>query len=291
LLKEALAGLSEVKETPLAFELPSNFSFEAAQKSADKHVSSLNENIKHSHGTTTMAFLYNDGVLVAVDSRASMGSYIGSGSVKKVIEISKYLLGTMAGGAADCSYWERNLAFQCRLYELREGKPISTAAASKLLGNTVYYYRNYGLSMGTMICGYDLKGPSIYYMDNDGTRMGGERFAVGSGATYAWGVLDQGWKRDMNREQAIELGKRAIYHATCRDAYSGGTINVYYIEKDGWTKAFSGDTNDLHWGVYAKGDGAAFQTRVTEDGKLVDDKKAAADKSLDDKKEDTAMKA
>lgn len=28
-----------------------------------------------------------------------------SGTVKKVIEINPYLLGTMAGGAADCQYW------------------------------------------------------------------------------------------------------------------------------------------------------------------------------------------
>lgn len=28
-----------------------------------------------------------------------------SGTVKKVIEINKFLLGTMAGGAADCQYW------------------------------------------------------------------------------------------------------------------------------------------------------------------------------------------
>jgi 20S proteasome alpha/beta subunit len=32
--------------------------------------------------------------------------------VKKVIEINPYLLGTMAGGAADCSFWERNLGTQ-----------------------------------------------------------------------------------------------------------------------------------------------------------------------------------
>lgn len=37
-----------------------------------------------------------------------------SQTVKKVIEINPYLLGTMAGGAADCSYWERVLAKQCR---------------------------------------------------------------------------------------------------------------------------------------------------------------------------------
>lgn len=35
-----------------------------------------------------------------------------SGTVKKVIEINKFLLGTMAGGAADCAFWERNLGMQ-----------------------------------------------------------------------------------------------------------------------------------------------------------------------------------
>ena len=57
------------------------------------------------------------GVLLAVDSRATGGMYIGSGSVKKIIEINKFLLGTMAGGAADCTYWERVLSKQCRYYQ------------------------------------------------------------------------------------------------------------------------------------------------------------------------------
>jgi hypothetical protein len=67
--------------------------------------------------------------------------------VKKVIKINKYLVGTMAGGAADCSFWERNLAYQIRVDELREGKRTSVAAASKMLANTVYQYRGMGLSM------------------------------------------------------------------------------------------------------------------------------------------------
>jgi len=59
----------------------------------------------------------------------------------------------MAGGAADCAFWERDLGRQCRLYELRNGERISVAAASKLLASTLYSYRGYGLSVGTMITG------------------------------------------------------------------------------------------------------------------------------------------
>ena len=39
-------------------------------------------------GTTTLAFVYKTGILIAVDSRASMGSYIASKTVRKVTEIN-----------------------------------------------------------------------------------------------------------------------------------------------------------------------------------------------------------
>lgn len=104
---------------------------------------------------------FQHGVIVAVDSRATAGSYIASQTVKKVIEINPYLLGTMAGGAADCSFWERLLAKQCRVYELRNKERISVAAASKLLANMVYQYKGMGLSMGTMVAGWDKTGPGM----------------------------------------------------------------------------------------------------------------------------------
>lgn len=79
-----------------------------------------------------------------------------SQTVKKVIEINPYLLGTLAGGAADCQYWERELGRRCRLYELRNKERISVAAASKLLANMVYAYKGMGLSMvwsvGLLVC-------------------------------------------------------------------------------------------------------------------------------------------
>lgn len=203
--------------------------------------------LNFAHGTTTLGFKYQGGVIMAVDSRATSGQYIGSGNVKKIIEINQYLLGTMAGGAADCTYWERVLAKQCRLYELRNHNRISVAAASKLLANMVYQYKGYGLSMGVMIAGWDNKGPGLYYVDNDGNRMPGNVFSVGSGSVYAYGVLDSGYKWDLKDADAQELGRRAIYHATHRDAYSGGVVRVYHIKDDGWHKISEKDCKDLHY--------------------------------------------
>lgn len=203
--------------------------------------------IHHDHGTTTLAFRYKGGVVLAVDSRATGGQFIGSQTVRKVIPINDYLLGTMAGGAADCVYWQRILAKQCRIYELRNRERISVAAASKLLANNVYSYKGMGLSLGVMIIGYDKKGPGLYYVDNDGTRTNGDLFSVGSGSTFAYGVLDNGYKWDLSDEDAYELGRRAIYHATYRDVASGGIVRVYHMKPTGWEVISEEDCKDLHY--------------------------------------------
>lgn len=40
--------------------------------------------------------------------------YAASQTVRKIIEINPYMLGTMAGGAADCQFWHRNLGNKVR---------------------------------------------------------------------------------------------------------------------------------------------------------------------------------
>lgn len=199
-------------------------------------------------GTTTLGFVFKHGVIIAVDSRASMGSYIGSQTVKKVIEINDFLLGTMAGGAADCSFWERHLTRLCRLHELREKERISVAAASKILANIFFNYKGRGLSCGTMVAGWDKTGPNLYMVDDQGDRYKGERFSVGSGSPYAYGVLDAGYSYDLSLDDACELGRRAIYHATHRDGASGGVVRVYHIHQNGWTRITAAqDVNELHY--------------------------------------------
>ena len=98
-----------------------------------------------------------------------------------------------------------------------------------------------------MICGWDKKGPGIYYVDTDGNRFTHHIFSVGSGSTYAYGVLDSSYNWDLTVDEARELGRRAIYHATHRDAYSGGVVNLYHVQEDGWVKVSQTDVLKLHY--------------------------------------------
>ena len=202
--------------------------------------------MKALHGTTTLSFIYDGGIVVAVDSRATGGSYIFSQTVMKILPLSDNMVGTMAGGAADCQHWMNVLSREIRLHKFRFQQPLTVAAASKILANELYDRKGYRLSIGTQICGYDNTGPHIFYVDNDGSRIAGKMFSVGSGSTYAYGVLDTCYRHDMTKEEAIELGRKAIYHATFRDSGSGGRVTVCHISEEGYEFHDKVDVNDLH---------------------------------------------
>lgn len=84
----------------LKFALPPIASSQSWLRAMTDDHSNPNCPIKIAHGTTTLAFRFKGGIIVATDSRATAGNWIASQTVKKVIEINSCLLGTMAGGAA-----------------------------------------------------------------------------------------------------------------------------------------------------------------------------------------------
>ena len=88
-----------------------------------------------------------------------------------------------------------------------------------------------------MVAGWDKTGPHLYMVDDTGDHVLGEKFSVGSGCMFAYGVLDDGYhiiyheryiryRYDLSVEEAVELGRRSIYHATHRDGASGGVVRV-----------------------------------------------------------------
>ena len=160
----------------------------------------------------------------------------------------------MAGGAADCSILMRKLLAEAQLYELEKGRRMSPARVSRILSNILYGNRNLGLSVGTMILGFDddnsdnsASSPAkIFYVDNSGVRIPGEMFSAGSGSTFALAILDTEHRYNMSEKEAIALGIKAIRYATFRDAFSGGFINVYLITNtEGWKKVFTEDVAAL----------------------------------------------
>ncbi|XP_017107083.2 proteasome subunit beta type-5 [Drosophila bipectinata] len=211
-----------------------------------KHLAAIGKvDMDFHHGTTTLAFIYQGGIVMCVDSRATAGGYIGSHGMKKVVPISDYMLSTIAGGAADCTYWDRVLTREVRLYELRHKQRMSVRSAARFLGNIGYQYRGMGLSMNIILAGWTDDGPSLAYVDSNGLSVVGKLFAAGSGSKCALGLLDSEHRYEMSDEEAYDLAFRAIYHSSSRDSYTGGVVNCYHLNKKKWKLVASKDSEEL----------------------------------------------
>ncbi|XP_018865058.2 proteasome subunit beta type-11 [Gorilla gorilla gorilla] len=198
------------------------------------------------HGTTTLAFRFRHGVIAAADTRSSCGSYVACPASCKVIPVHQHLLGTTSGTSADCATWYRVLQRELRLRELREGQLPSVASAAKLLSAMMSQYRGLDLCVATALCGWDRSGPELFYVYSDGTRLQGDIFSVGSGSPYAYGVLDRGYRYDMSTQEAYALARCAVAHATHRDAYSGGSVDLFHVRESGWEHVSRSDACVLY---------------------------------------------
>lgn len=58
----------------------------------------------------------------------------------------------------------------------------------------------------------------------------------------------------------MELGRKAICHATNRDTGSGGVVRVYHVHKDGWTEKVAGDDVNKLYYKYQEEKGLDFDT-------------------------------
>ncbi|XP_053715132.1 proteasome subunit beta type-11-like [Synchiropus splendidus] len=189
-----------------------------------------------SHGTTTLAFVFQGGVLAAADTRSSCSGLVACPASQKIFPIHSHLVGTTSGTSADCFVWKRLLARELRLYHLRNGRRLSTRGAAKMFSHMLHPFKGTEVCVAATLCGWDASGPDLFYVCSDGTRLQGTLFSVGSGSPYAYSILDQGIQWELKTDEAISLAREAVYRATHRDAYSGNYVDIFHVSSTGWTR-------------------------------------------------------
>lgn len=108
-----------------------------------------------SHGTTTLGFAFQGGVIAAADTRSSCKGLVACPASPKVLPIHSHLVGTTSGTSADCALWKRILARELRLYQLRHRRRLSTGGAAKLLSHMLHPFKGTELCVAATLCGWD----------------------------------------------------------------------------------------------------------------------------------------
>jgi len=181
-------------------------------------------------GTTTVGVLCDGGVVLASESRATMGSFIASSSAKKIYQIDDLVGLTTAGAVGDAQSLVRMVQVEARLYKMQRGESMTVKAVTSMLANILSSRRYYPFMVQLVMGGVDRYGPRIYSLDALGGQIEErEVVATGSGSPIAYGVLEAMYKPGISIENGTVLAARAIHNAMKRDSASGDKIELVRI--------------------------------------------------------------
>jgi proteasome beta subunit len=180
------------------------------------------------HGTTIVALLYEGGVVMAGDRRATMGNLIASRDMQKVFAADEYSVVGIAGTAGIAVELVRLYQVELEHYEKIEGTIMSLEGkanrlASMIRGNLGLAMQ--GLTVVPVYAGYDLEsgaGRIFSYDVTGGCYPEGGHHSTGSGSVFARGALKKLWRPGLGEEQAVAIALEALYDAADDDSATGG---------------------------------------------------------------------
>ncbi|MEM5812913.1 MAG: archaeal proteasome endopeptidase complex subunit beta [Candidatus Aenigmatarchaeota archaeon] len=187
---------------------------------------------KNMVGTTTCGIKAKDCVILAAETKSTMGNLVVSKEDKKIYPIDDKIAVTTSGSVGDLQQLIRIVKAEISLYKLES--TVTVNAVATLISNILQSSRFFPYLVGLIVGGYDSTGPKIYGIDAIGGITEDKYIASGSGSPLVYGILEKEYRDDMSKEEAIKLAIEAIKAARERDVFSGGKrIDVAIITKDG----------------------------------------------------------
>jgi proteasome beta subunit len=185
-------------------------------------------------GTTTIGVVCKDGVILASDTRVTMGYYVAHKLGKKVYKIDHHLGMTIAGTVADAQRVVDILTANAQLYKIKMNRPMPVSSAARLIANLLFSARYIPLATQVLIGGVDATGSHIFNLDPFGSLTEEKFVSTGSGSPVAYGVLEDKYTEDMTAEELLPTIVKAVNVAMKRDIASGNSYNVTVIDKTGY---------------------------------------------------------
>jgi proteasome beta subunit len=185
-------------------------------------------------GTTTIAVVCKDGVILASDTRVTMGYFVASKQGKKIYKIDDHIGMTIAGTLADAQRVVDILQANAQLYRLNVGRRLPVNSAARLVANLLFSTRYVPLATEALIGGVDDSGPHVFRLDPFGTSTEEKYVSTGSGSPVAYGVLEDRYKDEVSVGEMLPTIVSAIDAAMKRNAGTGDSFNVVVIDDKGY---------------------------------------------------------
>ncbi|GAB2473762.1 proteasome subunit beta [Xylanimonas ulmi] len=187
------------------------------------------------HATTIVALVFDGGVVMAGDRRATAGTMIASREIEKVFPADEYSAIGISGSAGVGVDLAKLFQLELEHYEKIEGSLLSldgkaNRLATLLRANLPLALQ--GFVVVPLFAGYDLDrgiGRIFSYDPTGGRYEEHEHHGTGSGSVFARGALKKLWQPGMSADDAVRVAVESLYDAADDDSATGGPDPVRRI--------------------------------------------------------------
>jgi len=184
-------------------------------------------------GTTLAGVVFEGGVVLGADTRATGGDTVCDKNCDKIHYIADNIWCCGAGTSADTESTTALISSQLELHRMATNKLPRVITSLTMLKRMLFRYQGY-ISAALVLGGVDCNGPSLYTVYPHGSTDSLPYVTMGSGSLAAMAVFEAEYKSGMTQEEAMKLVKDAIRSGIDNDLGSGGSVDLMVITADGY---------------------------------------------------------
>ncbi|KAL2154730.1 hypothetical protein VTH82DRAFT_3406 [Thermothelomyces myriococcoides] len=181
-----------------------------------------------STGTTIVGCIYDGGVVIAADTRATSGPIVADKNCEKLHYIAPNIWCAGAGTAADTEFTTALVSSNLELHALSTGRKPRVVTAMTMLKQHLFRYQGY-IGAYLVVAGVDPTGTHLFTVHAHGSTDKLPYVTMGSGSLAAMAVFETQWKPSLTQDEAVKLCADAIEAGIWNDLGSGSNVDVAII--------------------------------------------------------------
>lgn len=215
-----------------AIDVPSRggFSFDLCRRNDMLAKKGVNRPSFRKTGTTIVGLIFQDGVILGADTRATEGPIVCDKNCEKIHYMAPNIYCCGAGTAADTEAVTDMVSSQLQLHRYHTGRESRVVTALTLLKKHLFNYQGY-VQAALVLGGVDCTGPHLHTIYPHGSTDTLPFATMGSGSLAAMAMFESKYKEGLTKDEGIQLVVDAICSGIFNDLGSGSNVDVCVITK------------------------------------------------------------
>ncbi|EAT78113.2 proteasome endopeptidase complex [Parastagonospora nodorum] len=207
------------------------FDFSNHNRNAALHAQGVPLPKATSTGTTIVGCLFDGGVVIAADTRATSGPIVADKNCEKLHYISPHIWCAGAGTAADTEFTTAIISSNLELHALSTGRKPRVVTCMTMLKQHLFRHQGH-IGAYLVVAGVDPTGAHLFTVHAHGSTDKLPYVTMGSGSLAAMSVFETQWQSNLSRDDAIKLCANAIEAGIWNDLGSGSNVDVAVITNE-----------------------------------------------------------